>query len=30
MGKSEGAIKALQHSAVASLKRIMVVAETNE
>ena len=30
MGKSEGAVKALQHSAVASLKRIMVVVETNE
>jgi RNA polymerase sigma-70 factor (ECF subfamily) len=30
MGKSEGAVKALQHSAVAALKKIMVVAETNE
>ncbi len=30
MGKSEGAVKALQHSAVASLKKIMAVAETNE
>jgi RNA polymerase sigma-70 factor, ECF subfamily len=30
MGKSEGAIKALQHSAVVALRKIMVVAENHE
>ncbi len=30
MGKSEGAIKALQHSAIAALRRLLVVGESNE
>ena len=30
MGKSEGAVKALQHSAVAALRKLMLVADTDE